>query len=156
MRVFGAHGLDIGQSNLLLRRVFVRNLRRAPRSDRIGYETRLYGLLFLLDLRSNGLYRRFNSRHGVRDYADRRFVAWRLRSAYRLDRTIFQIPQYHTESMLFLSYPISWVVTFLMHCVCYYYMRRRLPKNDGESARFDSRKVDDPIRVRRLKANVCH
>lgn len=70
--------------------------------------------------------------------------------------TIFQIPQYHTESMLFLSYPISWVVTFLMHCVCYYYMRRRLPKNDGESARFDSRKVDEPIRVRRLKANVCH
>lgn len=43
--------------------------------------------------------------------------------------TIFQIPRFHTEGALFFSYPASWVVTFLTHCVCYYFMRRRLRLN---------------------------
>lgn len=42
--------------------------------------------------------------------------------------TIFQIPQFHTEPMLFISYPISWGVTFFAHFVCYMVMRRRLKK----------------------------
>ena len=39
--------------------------------------------------------------------------------------TVFQTPQYHTEFMLFASYPISWLITFLTHCVCYAYYRRK-------------------------------
>lgn len=33
--------------------------------------------------------------------------------------TIFQVPQYHTLEVLFISYPISWVVTFSAHLACY-------------------------------------
>ena len=42
--------------------------------------------------------------------------------------TIFRIPEYHTVFMLFLSYPISWIVTFLVHFVCFLFMRRRFPR----------------------------
>ncbi len=44
--------------------------------------------------------------------------------------TIFQIPEYHTEFMLFLSYPLSWAITFLVHLVCFFFMRRKFPKED--------------------------
>lgn len=44
--------------------------------------------------------------------------------------TIFQIPEYHTEFMLFLSYPISWAITFLVHLICFAFMRRKYPKED--------------------------
>lgn len=44
--------------------------------------------------------------------------------------TIFTIPEYHTEFMLFVSYPISWTVTFFVHLICYIFMRRKFPKND--------------------------
>ncbi len=45
--------------------------------------------------------------------------------------TIFQIPEYHTEFMLFLSYPLSWGITFLVHLICFFIMRRKFPKNDA-------------------------
>ena len=45
--------------------------------------------------------------------------------------TIFQIPEYHTEFMLFLSYPISWTITFLVHLICFVFMRRKFPKEDA-------------------------
>ena len=32
-------------------------------------------------------------------------------------QTIFQV--YHTLPMLYISWPITWVITFLMHVVCY-------------------------------------
>ncbi len=44
--------------------------------------------------------------------------------------TIFQIPEYHTEFMLFLSYPMSWGITFLVHLICFVIMRRKFPKED--------------------------
>lgn len=40
--------------------------------------------------------------------------------------TIFQAPAYHTPECLFLSYPISWVVTFIIQgivCICIYRKR---------------------------------
>lgn len=46
--------------------------------------------------------------------------------------TIFSIPEYHTEFMLFVSYPLSWTITFLVHLVCYIVMRRKYPKQDLE------------------------
>ena len=33
--------------------------------------------------------------------------------------TIFQMPQFHTIEMVYLSYPISWTVTFITHFICY-------------------------------------
>lgn len=44
--------------------------------------------------------------------------------------TVFQLPQFHSEFMLFISYPLSWGITFLAHLICFAFMRRRFPKND--------------------------
>lgn len=33
--------------------------------------------------------------------------------------TIFQIPQFHTCFMIFLSYPISWFITWAVHTICF-------------------------------------
>lgn len=44
--------------------------------------------------------------------------------------TIFRVPENHTVLMLFLSYPVSWVITFLTHLLCYAFMRRKFPKAD--------------------------
>ncbi len=44
--------------------------------------------------------------------------------------TIFRTPEYHTEFMLFVSYPLSWAITFLVHLVCFFIMRKKFPKQD--------------------------
>lgn len=36
-----------------------------------------------------------------------------------------------TLSVLYFSYPVSWLLTLIVHGVCYFLMRRRLPKEDG-------------------------
>ena len=33
--------------------------------------------------------------------------------------TVFQLPQFHTEFIIFVSYPISWAITFVAHCICF-------------------------------------
>lgn len=33
--------------------------------------------------------------------------------------TIFQVPQFHTCFIIFLSYPISWLVTWVSHTICF-------------------------------------
>ncbi|MCR4779958.1 MAG: MATE family efflux transporter [Ruminiclostridium sp.] len=48
--------------------------------------------------------------------------------------TGFQLEEFHTEFWLFMSYPASWITTFLVHLICFFFMRRRLPKRDAESA----------------------
>lgn len=44
--------------------------------------------------------------------------------------TIFQIPQFHTCEVLYISYLVSWFLTFLAHMVCFIYLRRKLPKSE--------------------------
>ena len=44
--------------------------------------------------------------------------------------TVFQMNP--TFDVLFLSYPISWAITAVAHAICYFVLRRKLPKNDGE------------------------
>lgn len=39
--------------------------------------------------------------------------------------TIFQIPQFHTISILYLSYAVTWIITFLVHVVCFYVVARK-------------------------------
>ncbi len=48
--------------------------------------------------------------------------------------TFFQLPEFHTELMLFLSYPVSWIITFAVHLICYFFMRRKFPKKDSATA----------------------
>jgi Na+-driven multidrug efflux pump len=44
--------------------------------------------------------------------------------------TFFRLPQFHTESLLFVSYPVSWIITFTAHFICYQFMRKKYPKTD--------------------------
>ena len=39
--------------------------------------------------------------------------------------TIFQIPEYHTQECLYLSYTVSWILTFVMQLVAYYVIYRK-------------------------------
>ena len=39
--------------------------------------------------------------------------------------TIFSLPQYHTLQVLYISYPVSWALTFTIHMVCYLVVARR-------------------------------
>nr|WP_326127391.1 MATE family efflux transporter [uncultured Oscillibacter sp.] len=45
--------------------------------------------------------------------------------------TLFQVPAFHTIQTVYLSYPISWTVTFLAHLVCYCLVLRRLKRRMG-------------------------
>ena len=45
--------------------------------------------------------------------------------------TVFQLPQYHTIITIYLSYPITWGVTFLAHLVCLFFISRRLKKRNA-------------------------
>jgi len=42
--------------------------------------------------------------------------------------TVFQIPQYHTQDIIYLSYPITWVITFTVHALCYIWARKQADK----------------------------
>ena len=42
--------------------------------------------------------------------------------------TIFQIPQYHTIATIYWSYPITWLLTALAHCVCVCLIMRRVKR----------------------------
>lgn len=45
--------------------------------------------------------------------------------------TFFQLPQFHTPFWLYVSYPLSWTVTYLAHVVCFIILRRNFPANDS-------------------------
>ena len=53
--------------------------------------------------------------------------------------TIFQLPQLHTIQVLYWSYPVSWIITFGIHVLCFLWAMRRvkrrlMPGGDGEDA----------------------
>ncbi|MBQ6528007.1 MAG: MATE family efflux transporter [Clostridia bacterium] len=39
--------------------------------------------------------------------------------------TIFSMPQFHTLQMLYISYPVSWLLTFSIHMICYLTIARK-------------------------------
>ncbi|MBP3569356.1 MAG: MATE family efflux transporter [Lachnospiraceae bacterium] len=46
--------------------------------------------------------------------------------------TVFQVERFHTIETVYVSYPISWTLTFLAHFVTFMIVRRRLKKRWGE------------------------
>ena len=44
--------------------------------------------------------------------------------------TVFQIPKFHTIEMVYITYPITWILTFLAHVVCFAIVRSKLPRKD--------------------------
>ena len=47
--------------------------------------------------------------------------------------TIFALPAYHTLPVLYISYPISWALTFAIHMLCYVFIARRKLRSAQES-----------------------
>ncbi|MGN0683738.1 MAG: hypothetical protein ACI4JY_08690, partial [Oscillospiraceae bacterium] len=45
--------------------------------------------------------------------------------------TVFQIPEYHTITTVYLSYPISWTITFLTHVICYTIIWQKIKRKEG-------------------------
>ncbi|MBQ9984660.1 MAG: MATE family efflux transporter [Lachnospiraceae bacterium] len=39
--------------------------------------------------------------------------------------TIFQMEPYHTTQVLYLSYPVTWIITFVCHVICYFVVSRK-------------------------------
>ena len=46
--------------------------------------------------------------------------------------TVFQIDRFHTIKTVYVSYPISWTVTFLAHVITFVIVRKKLKKRWGE------------------------
>lgn len=46
--------------------------------------------------------------------------------------TIFQLEPFHSIEMVYITYPISWILTFFAHLVCYIIVRRKLKKTWGK------------------------
>lgn len=46
--------------------------------------------------------------------------------------TVFQIPEYHSPRTVYLSYPMSWGITLLVHIICYVIVWRRLKRRESE------------------------
>ena len=47
--------------------------------------------------------------------------------------TIFQIPRFHTVQIIYLSYPISWVLTFAVLGICFAWALRKISRSSGSS-----------------------
>ena len=48
--------------------------------------------------------------------------------------TIFQIPAYHTPECLYLSYPISWTITFVVQMILFFHVRAQFLHKDQNLA----------------------
>ncbi len=44
--------------------------------------------------------------------------------------TIFQIPEYHTMKTIYISYPVTWTVTFLVHALTFLIVSRKALRTD--------------------------
>ncbi|MDO5574385.1 MAG: MATE family efflux transporter [bacterium] len=40
--------------------------------------------------------------------------------------TVFQMPEFHSISVVYWSYPISWILTFLVHVICFLWARKHI------------------------------
>lgn len=47
--------------------------------------------------------------------------------------TVFQIPEYHTQQTIYLSYPITWTITMIVHAVCFIWARMKIAKNENRT-----------------------
>ena len=40
--------------------------------------------------------------------------------------TVFQIQEFHTINIIYESYPITWIITIIVHIICFICVRRNL------------------------------
>lgn len=46
--------------------------------------------------------------------------------------TVFQVPAFHTTAVIFVSYPLSWLLTWAMHTVCFVLVFNKIKKKPLE------------------------
>lgn len=46
--------------------------------------------------------------------------------------TLFRLPKFHTINMVYITYPVTWIITFFAHVICFIIVRKRFPKSDAE------------------------
>ncbi len=44
--------------------------------------------------------------------------------------TVFQMEQFHTIEMVYITYPITWILTLATHIICFRIVRRKLPREE--------------------------
>lgn len=44
--------------------------------------------------------------------------------------TVFQIPEYHTQRTIYMSYPITWTITMTVHAICFIWARRKIVRKE--------------------------
>ena len=47
--------------------------------------------------------------------------------------TLFQTPMFHEPRYLYITYPVSWTVTFLTHVICYIIVKRKFDRTHSRS-----------------------
>ncbi len=47
--------------------------------------------------------------------------------------TLFQMEQFHTVTWLYITYPMSWIITFIAHFICFAVVRRRVGGKQKEA-----------------------
>ena len=45
--------------------------------------------------------------------------------------TLFRLPYFHSLHWLYMSYPITWIITFSAHLITFFRIRRKFPKADA-------------------------
>ena len=55
------------------------------------------------------------------------FYYWYSRNTYCVDLWI--VPHHRSLSFLFISYPVSWIITIILQVICYYFVRKKYTKS---------------------------
>ena len=42
--------------------------------------------------------------------------------------TFFKLPRFHETKYLYITYPVSWTVTFLVHVICYVIVKKKFDR----------------------------
>jgi Na+-driven multidrug efflux pump len=48
--------------------------------------------------------------------------------------TLFQTPRFHETRFLYITYPVSWTVTFLIHVVCYIIVKKKFDRTHSKDS----------------------
>ena len=91
---------------------------------RLGIVSRTYALCGMMDVMVGGL-------RGIGYSVTPMLVSLIGACGLRLlmIATIFQMPAFHSIQMLYWSYPITWILTFSAHLVCYLWAMKKLRRH---------------------------
>lgn len=89
--------------------------------DRLGIVSRTYALCGMMDVMVGSLR---GVGYSVLPMIVSLIGACGLRLVWLA--TMFQMPQFHSVQMIYISYPISWIITFAVHVLCFIVIRKKV------------------------------